>query len=220
MTERKQFTFYRSFATAARGLKRNDRLSFLDAIIDYALYGTEPEGINPVPESLFALCKPTLDASRRKAEAGMAPKTKRNQNENTAQTEKKHSANEKEYEVENEIENEFEAETDCSQDESAFAAFWSVYPCQLEKDSAFSAWKTLRPDAKTVQCIMKALSGWKKCDQWNADGGRYVPRAAKWLLQGHWKQIPKPGGCKATAMGATGQLGEAELEAIRSALAE
>ena len=218
MEERKQFTFYRSFEVAARSLKKSDRLDFLEALIQYGLQGKEPEKLSVVANGMFELCRPTLDAARRKAMGGMAPRTTRKHPENTWQREKKDTPKEKENEKEIENENEKETEIEYSQAESAFAAFWSAYPCQLEKDSAFSAWMSLNPDEKTVQAIMHALKGWKKCAQWTAEDGRYVPRAAKWLLQGHWKQIPKAG--KAAAVGVSGELGEAELEAIRMALAQ
>lgn len=42
--ERKQFTFYDSFAKAAERIrKKADRCEFYDAVIHYALYGTEPD---------------------------------------------------------------------------------------------------------------------------------------------------------------------------------
>ena len=41
---RKQFTFYDSFATALRRIrKKSDRCAAYDAIVDYALYGAEPD---------------------------------------------------------------------------------------------------------------------------------------------------------------------------------
>ncbi len=70
---RTQFTFYESFATALRRIrKKADRCDAYDAIADYALYGLEPD-LDALPNSAaiaLELIRPTLDASRRKAEGG------------------------------------------------------------------------------------------------------------------------------------------------------
>ena len=70
---RKQFTFYESFATALRRIrKKSDRCAAYDAIVDYALYGAEPD-METLPNAAaiaFELIRPMLDASRRKAKNG------------------------------------------------------------------------------------------------------------------------------------------------------
>lgn len=72
---RKQFTFYESFFTAiSRIRKKPDRADAYDAIAAYALYGQEPD-LDKLPDSAaiaFDLIRPTLDASKRKAESGKA----------------------------------------------------------------------------------------------------------------------------------------------------
>lgn len=72
---RSQFTFYASFASAlSRIRKKADRADAYDAICNYALFGTEPD-LDKLPDSAaiaFDLIRPTLDASKRKAESGKA----------------------------------------------------------------------------------------------------------------------------------------------------
>ena len=112
--QRSQFTFYESFASALKRIKKKqDRADAYDAIVNYALYGTEPD-MDKLPDSAaiaFELIRPNLDASKRKAEAGK-------RGGESKQTESKPKANgkreeigsekegEKEIEKENEIENE------------------------------------------------------------------------------------------------------------------
>ena len=71
--EREQFTFYQSFAKAVSRIKsKAARCDAYDVIVNYALYGIEPE-LDKVSDSAamaFDLIKPNLDASRRKAENG------------------------------------------------------------------------------------------------------------------------------------------------------
>ena len=70
---RKQFTFYESFASAlSRIKKKSDRADAYDAICRYALYGELPD-LEKLPDSAaiaFDLIRPTLDVSKRKADAG------------------------------------------------------------------------------------------------------------------------------------------------------
>lgn len=125
--ERSQFTFYESFARAVRRIKRPaDRAKAYDAIVDYALYGKEPD-MDALPDAVaivLDLIRPTLDSSRRKAESGKAggkkkqsesgekPEAKPKQNESKPEAKQKQgeSAREKEGEIEKEVEGEKENE--------------------------------------------------------------------------------------------------------------
>lgn len=112
MEPRKQFTFYRSYWEALKRLPKKDRLPALDAIIIYAIYGSEPDGLPPAAETAFILIKPTLDACRKKSDSGK--RGGESEKGTSKQSESKHESNskqtvrekEKEKEVEIEIENE------------------------------------------------------------------------------------------------------------------
>lgn len=67
--QREGFLFYRSFYEAIHSLPKKDRLAAYEAVIEYALNGTEPE-LSGAPAAVFTLAKPNLDASKRKAESG------------------------------------------------------------------------------------------------------------------------------------------------------
>lgn len=126
--ERGQFTFYASFAKAAERIrKKADRCDFYDAVKDYAIYGKEPD-LDVVSDTVavaFELVRPTLDASKRKAESGKrggtaskpeAPgskgkqtESKRKQSESKPEAKRSkpnQTASEKEGEKENEKEDE------------------------------------------------------------------------------------------------------------------
>nr|DAU96478.1 MAG TPA: hypothetical protein [Caudoviricetes sp.] len=121
--ERGQFTFYRSFASALRRIRKDaDRARAYDAICDYALDGKEPDlsGLSDAAAIAFELIKPTLDASKRKAENGKrGANAKQEQSAskpiaNSKQADSKQKAkgkrgkasSEKENEIEREVENE------------------------------------------------------------------------------------------------------------------
>lgn len=232
MDERGQFTFYRSFWEAVKGLPKKDKLPILEAIIAYALDGIEPSGLSQSQFAFFLLVKPTLDSSRKKAANGKQaknkPKANRKQTESKTQSNDKQTVNEKEkeYEIENEIEIERENEKDKEQTDSApfcgklFTSFWEEYPKKIDREGAWEAWKTLAPSVDTAAQIMSALAVWKQSSQWTQDGDRFIPNAAKFLTQKHWESPPKPGVGKNTTQWGSCTLGEAELEAIQRVLRE
>ena len=123
--ERSQFTFYASFAKAAERIrKKADRCDFYDAVKDYAIYGKEPEweALSDTVAVAFELVRPTLDASKRKAENGKrggagskpeAPESKGKQTESKPEANRskpKQTESEKEGEKEDEVEGEKESE--------------------------------------------------------------------------------------------------------------
>ena len=103
MDERSQFTFYRSFWEAVKGLPKKDRLPILESIIEYALDGKAPSGLSQSQSAFFLLVKPNLDASRKKAASGKQGGSKQ-------KAKGKQTKREKENEIEVEIEEEIEIE--------------------------------------------------------------------------------------------------------------
>lgn len=125
MLERKQFTFYVSFANAVLRIKDDSsRAQAYDAIVKYAIWGELPD-LNSMSESAaiaFDLIRPNLDSSRKKAEAGenggkqnkSKSKAKRKQNKNKEKAINKREEHESEKEKEKEKENEIESECSIS----------------------------------------------------------------------------------------------------------
>ena len=121
--DRTQFTFYVSFWDALKRIKKKqDRCEAYDAIVAYALFGTEPD-LDKLPDAAsmaFILAKPTLDASRRKAENGSKKKqteSKPEQTENkTEQSENKDEAKRSKTETNEEREREREGEGEGDRD--------------------------------------------------------------------------------------------------------
>lgn len=109
---RKQFTFYESFFSALRRIRKDaDRAKAYDAICSYALTGEMPD-LEALPDAAaiaFDLIRPTLDSSAKKAESGKAggKQTASKPEANGKQTgREKEGEKEIEGEIEKEIENE------------------------------------------------------------------------------------------------------------------
>lgn len=77
---------------------------------------------------------------------------------------------------------------DASLDDVAkgFDAFWSLYPKKVSKRDAAKAWGKLKPDAKLRERMMQALDRQRRSEQWQRDGGKFVPNPATWLNGARW----------------------------------
>ena len=64
------FVFYESFRDASRNLDDATRLALYEAIMDYSLYGEEPDGSNLVAAAMFKLVRPVLDTNAKRRENG------------------------------------------------------------------------------------------------------------------------------------------------------
>lgn len=103
--------------------------------------------------------------------------------------------------------------------EAAFRRVWGAYPT-LRRGDVQKAWEAFGKVWETVcdpELILEQLEGWKKSQQWSRDGGRYIPNLCNWLDRGLWQALPE---AETSFWGASGKLGDAELEAIRRTLQE
>lgn len=142
---RGQFTFYRSFWEAVQKLPKKDRLPVLEAIIIYALDGDEVSGLSMTQDAFFSLCKPTLDASRKKAangkQGGKSPKQSESKTEaNGKQTGTKDKRGEtaSEKEKENEIEKEKEIEKEYEEEKEKEIKSLPVLVPEVKAEDVFS----------------------------------------------------------------------------------
>lgn len=101
----------------------------------------------------------------------------------------------------------------------SFEAVWAEYPEDRKgnKDSAYQAYIQAAQNPEAVPVLLESLRLWKSSEQWTKEGGRFIPYLANWLMRGTWNTKPE----KLTVPnGASGELGEAELDAIRRVLAD
>ena len=213
---RKQFTFYRSYYEALSKLPKNLRLGALEAVINYALDGTEPKGLVDLQSMAFLLIRPTLDSARRMSSGGAKKKKEEASDKVKESLEEgsdkvgarsgKGKSKEKEKEKENENEKENEIEVENERLKAAFAGFWEQYPVKSRQDEAWLAWQELRPDPERQ---LEGLRLWKLSSQWRKEQGRFIPSAHRFIREKMADRVPQE-----VPRGANGVLGDAELEAI------
>ena len=102
------FVFYESFRDASRNLDDATRLALYEAIMDYSLYGEEPDEGNLVAAAMFKLVRPVLDANAKRRENGRTGgRTANKDNQETSNPEPENGKSESETEAkENPVETE------------------------------------------------------------------------------------------------------------------
>ena len=68
-----------------------------------------------------------------------------------------------------------------------FAQFWAAYPKKRSKGAARKAWDKLHADPTMQATILQAIERAKQSEDWQKDGGKYIPYPATWLNADGWE---------------------------------
>lgn len=71
-----------------------------------------------------------------------------------------------------------------------FDSFWSAYPRKVAKQAALKAFKKLNPDEALLADMLAALDWQRTSDDWQRDGGKFIPYPATWLNGHRWEDDP------------------------------
>jgi uncharacterized protein YlbG (UPF0298 family) len=71
--------------------------------------------------------------------------------------------------------------------DDGFEQFWNTYPKKTGKDKALPAWKKKKPK---VDEVLKALAWQIESEQWNKQGGQFIPNPTTYINEGRWKDEP------------------------------
>ena len=101
--------------------------------------------------------------------------------------------------------------------EADFEQLWMEYP-EERRGSMQAAYEAFRIDITSEEDADTALANlllWKQSEQWNKDGGQYVPYLNNWLERGIWRSKP-------TRLVKNGprELDEDDIRAIQRLMAE
>jgi hypothetical protein len=78
---------------------------------------------------------------------------------------------------------------DKSGDVPGFVEFWASYPRKESKAKAMAAWRKLRPDESLRSAISAGLATAKASEQWQKDGGKFIPHPTTWINGRRWEDI-------------------------------
>jgi|SoiMetStandDraft_2_1073263.scaffolds.fasta_scaffold08327_3 hypothetical protein len=70
---------------------------------------------------------------------------------------------------------------------TGFSLFWKSYPRKTAKGDAERAWRKLNPSEELQQTILAAVERAKQSEQWQRDGGRFIPYPTTWLNGRRWE---------------------------------
>lgn len=68
-----------------------------------------------------------------------------------------------------------------------FKKFWEAYPKKKSKGQAEKAWLKIKPDEQLLASIIAMIARAKKSEEWQQDGGKYIPHPATWLYAKGWE---------------------------------
>lgn len=68
--------------------------------------------------------------------------------------------------------------------DAAFEAFWGAYPRRQGKKPARRAFSKV---GVPIDVLLAAIERQKRSEQWQREGGRFIPLASTWLNQGRWE---------------------------------
>lgn len=116
------------------------------------------------------------------------------------------------------VENKYETE------QLTFDDFWSVYPRKQKRKEAQVAWRRIHPSLH--QAVLSGVERWKRSDQWNRDGGQYIPMPTSFLNGERWTDEVEVGvsaticfwkGCKKVGLHKAGpkEYCEIHVQALR-----
>ena len=71
--------------------------------------------------------------------------------------------------------------------QGGFVEFWKAYPKKFGRDAAFVAWQKKNPP---LDRCLKTLKWQTASEQWTKNGGQFIPKAASWIMDGCWDDVP------------------------------
>jgi DNA replication protein DnaC len=72
-----------------------------------------------------------------------------------------------------------------------FEVFWREYPRKVGRLKALKLW--LKLSSTERKAVMEGLGLWKQTDQWQSNGGMFIPYASTFLAQRRWEDEPWTG---------------------------
>lgn len=79
-----------------------------------------------------------------------------------------------------------------SRSEQDFSVFWEKYPKKVGKEAARKAWSKIKNSAEVLGLCVEALAWQVESEQWQKDGGQYIPNPATYLNQQRWLDEKPP----------------------------
>ena len=74
--------------------------------------------------------------------------------------------------------------------EKDFNLFWEIYPRKVARKRALESWNKIDFSSILAEDIIKSVKDQSLSEQWQKEGGQFVPHPATWLNQERWTDQP------------------------------
>ncbi len=173
-------------------LDQTQKGNLIDAIVDYASerrsYDQIIDELSGIERVAFRFMKGQVDRNDEiSAARSKAGSSRTEQKQASASKAEETTANDnkvKQTEAKSERSRRQKEKADVAE---RFVRFWTAYPRKESKPNAQRAWEKINPDEELTQKILAAIEKQKSSEQWQEDGGKYIPHPATWLNNKRWE---------------------------------
>lgn len=71
--------------------------------------------------------------------------------------------------------------------DNGFGRFWAAYPKRKAKADAEKSWGKIKPNEQLIDIILSSIDTATSSQEWQKEGGKYIPFPATWLNRQGWK---------------------------------
>ncbi len=184
---------YREYLSYFELLSIEDRGELITAVFRYAFGEEDGEALSPAARMAFMFITDQINRDTEKYEK-KCEKNRRNgllggRPPKKAKEEREEATDRGEDVEESSYNNDGDGDMDDISE--GFEEFISKYPKKKDRDEAWREYKKLSPDEELRARIMEKLREEIKREDWQKEGGRYVPRASVWLQRREWEKDGK-----------------------------
>ncbi len=76
--------------------------------------------------------------------------------------------------------------------ERRFGEFWAAYPKKVAKPKALESFRKANVTDELLEVMLRSIERFKRTDQWQEAGGKYIPNPTTWLNQHRWEDDVQP----------------------------
>lgn len=190
------FILYTDYEKYFRQLTDSEAAAVLFAVFAYASGGEEPEGLTPMATMVFSFIRDQLDRdmekyrkmcerNRKNGASGGRPKKTQSVSEKPTET-----LNDNDNDTDNDNETDTDIDTDTDNENERrpevgaadFEEFWREYPKHVGRKEAMAAYFEAVHTRDDAARLMELLGKWKRSEHWKEEGGKWIRRADKFLV--------------------------------------
>ena len=204
MKLKKSFLIYADWEQNCMRLSDEQRGKLFAAVMAYGIREEDlSDELDDVTAMCFSFMKSQIKRDAEKYEAvaaknaengkkGGRPK-KSGRGEENKKSEKPGESEKSEgfFEKPKKADNDNEKEPQKNSGGGRFEEFWREYPKKQNVVRARKAFEFLAPDGDTFEKIMQSVRHFKKSENWQKEGGRYIPSPANFLLDRRFEDVPE-----------------------------